>query len=426
MVSLRHIIVTILSLPMSKRYYTILFLFLSTFLITVASLTSSCNKVFPSMINPESSVCGPITLSNSQTLLFSAGNDQFFANRDASTGLGPYFVATSCGSCHSSDNRGHPFTILTRFGQTDSTGNKFLAEGGPQLGSYCLPGYTPEQIPAGATSTKLIAPITAGVGFLEAVPDSEIIAMADSNINNPDGVRGHPNYGAIPSNIPVLYGAIPRPGGKYICRFGRKASVYSLLQQVAIAYNHDMGITSTYMPFNPYNYTDMSQPTAATVPEIDNTTFNTVVFYVTALQTPNQRNATDPTVLAGQALFSKIGCATCHKPTLTTGYSAIDGLAYQTFHPYTDLLVHDMGPGLDDGYTEGDATTAEWRTTPLWGLGLAPGVQGGTYYLLHDGRAHSIEQAITMHGGEAAVSAKRFSGLSSQQQSQLVTFLKSL
>ena len=117
------------------------------------------------MINPENGLCGPISLSGDQTILFSQGNDQFFATRTTATGLGPYFVATGCGSCHSSDNRGHPFTILTRFGQIDSTGNKFLAEGGPQLGTFCLPGYTPEQIPAGATSTKLIAPITAGVGF---------------------------------------------------------------------------------------------------------------------------------------------------------------------------------------------------------------------------------------------------------------------
>ena len=115
------------------------------------------------MINPSIGICGPVSLSNAQTVLFSAGNDAFFANRTAATGLGPYFVATGCGSCHSSDNRGHPFTILTRFGQTDSTGNKFLAEGGPQLGAFCLPGFMPEQLPPGATSSKLIAPITAGV-----------------------------------------------------------------------------------------------------------------------------------------------------------------------------------------------------------------------------------------------------------------------
>jgi CxxC motif-containing protein (DUF1111 family) len=391
----------------------------------IAAFTA-CSKLLPSMINPEDGLCGPVSLSNAQTILFSAGNDQFFANRTAATGLGPYFVGTGCGSCHTSDNRGHPFTILTRFGQSDTLGNTFLNEGGPQLGAFALPGYMAEQIPAGATSTRLIAPITAGVGFLEAVPDSEILNMAAANANNPDGVRGHPNYNTIPSFATPLNGAIPRGDGKYICRFGRKASVYSLQQQVANAYNRDMGITSTYMPFNPYNYLDQSLPTAPTVPEVDNTTFASVVFYVTALATPTQRNPTDSTVVYGARLFSQIGCAACHRPTLTTGYSPIDALSYQTFSPYTDLLVHDMGPGLDDHYTEGTAQTSEWRTTPLWGLGLAPGVQGGSVYLLHDGRAHSIQQAIGMHGGEAAVSAQRFGALSASDQNALITFLKSL
>jgi CxxC motif-containing protein (DUF1111 family) len=410
---------------MSKKSTILIFLFTIMVFITVISVTS-CKKIFPEMINPEDGLCGPITLSNAQTILFSQGNDQFFATRTTATGLGPYFVATGCGSCHSSDNRGHPFTILTRFGQTDSTGNKFLAEGGPQLGTFCLPGYTPEQIPPGATSSKFIAPITAGVGFLEAVPDSEIIAMAAANLNNPDGVRGHPNYNTIPSYVTPLNGAIPRADGKYICRFGRKASTYNLFQQVAQAYSHDMGITSSYLPVNPYNYLDQTTPPIASAPEIDNTTFYSVVFYVTALQTPIQRTPNDPTVQQGNALFIKIGCETCHKQTLTTGYSPIAGLSNQTFSPFTDLLLHDMGPGLDDHYTEGDAKTSEWRTTPLWGLGLAPGVQGGNVYLLHDGRAHSIAQAIQMHGGEAAVSAGRFSQLSAPDQAALIKFLQSL
>lgn len=378
------------------------------------------------MINPENGLCGPISLSNAQTILFSQGNDQFFANRTAATGLGPYFVGTSCGSCHSSDNRGHPFTILTRFGQSDTTGNKFLDEGGPQLGTFAIPGFTPEQLPAGATSARLIAPITAGVGFLEAVPDSEILALVAANKNNPDGVRGHPNYNTIPSYVTPLPGAIPRADGKYICRFGRKGAVYNLFQQTALAYNHDMGITSSYMPVNPYNYQDQTVPPTVTAPEIDNNAFYSVVFYVTCLQTPIQRNADDPQVQQGQKLFEQIGCESCHKETLTTGYSPISSLANQTIHPFTDLLVHDMGPGLDDHYTEGSAKTSEWRTTPLWGLGLAPGVQGGYYYLMHDGRAHSIEQAIAMHGGEASASSKRFSGLSSQDQATLIKFLKSL
>ena len=390
------------------------------------TIFSACSKLLPSMIDPSEGLCGPISLTSDQTILFSQGNDQFFANRSASTGLGPYFVATGCGSCHSSDNRGHPFTILTRFGQSDTTGNTFLAEGGPQLGTFCLPGLTPEQLPAGASSTRLIAPITAGVGFLEAVPDSEILALAAANQTNPDGVRGHPNYNTIPTYAAILNGAIPRADGKYICRFGRKGATYNLVQQVANAYNHDMGITSSFMPYNPYNYLETAAPTAPSTPEIDNNTFNSVVFYVTCLQTPVQRNPTDPTVLYGNQVFTQIGCETCHQQTLTTGYSAIAGLAYQTFNPFTDLLVHDMGPGLDDGYTEGTAKTSEWRTAPLWGLGLAPNVQGGNTYLLHDGRAHSIQQAIQMHGGEAAVSAARFNNLTTADRNALLTFLKSL
>jgi CxxC motif-containing protein (DUF1111 family) len=395
-------------------------------IVLVVVAFTACSKLLPSMINPEIGICGPVSLTYEQTVLFSAGNDQFFANRTAATGLGPYFVATGCGECHSSDNRGHPFTILTRFGQTDSTGNKFLSQGGPQLGAFCLPGYTPEQLPPGATSTKLIAPITAGVGFLEAVPDSEILALGAANVNNPDGVRGHPNYDSIPSYALILNGSFPRFDGKYICRFGRKGAVYSLLQQVTLAYNHDMGITSTYMPYNPFDYLDQTGPSPPGPPEVDNATLQSVVFYVTCLATPIQRNPTDSTVTYGGGVFNQIGCAVCHQPTLTTGYSPIAALSNQTFNPFTDLLVHDMGPGLDDGYTEGDAKTSEWRTAPLWGLGLAPNVQGGYAYLLHDGRAHSIEQAIEMHGGEAGASEGRFANLSASDKAALITFLKSL
>jgi len=400
-------------------------LFVISLLIGGIAAFTACSKLLPSMVNPEEGLCGPVSLDNAQTVLFSTGNNAFFANRTASTGLGPYFVATGCGSCHTSDNRGHPFTILTRFGQSDTLGNTFLNEGAPQLGTFALPGFMPEAIPPGASSTKLIAPITAGVGFLEAVPDSEILNIAAANANNPDGVRGHPNWDTIPHFAIILNGSNSRADGKWICRFGRKGAVYSILQQVANAYNRDMGVTSSYMPYNPYNYLDQTLQEVS-APEVDNATFASVVFYCTALQTPEQRNATDSTVVYGSNLFNQIGCATCHRPTMTTGYSPIAALSYQTFAPFTDLLVHDMGPGLDDHYTEGTAQTSEWRTTPLWGLGLAPNVQGGTAYLMHDGRATSIQQAIELHGGEAAVSAQRFGALSASDQNALLTFLKSL
>ncbi|NDC42783.1 MAG: thiol oxidoreductase, partial [Chitinophagia bacterium] len=134
----------------------------------------------------------------------------------------------------------------------------------------------------------------------------------------------------------------------------------------------------------------------------------------------------DANVVAGKALFLRTDCAKCHTPALTTGAYSIEALAYKTFYPYTDLLMHDMGAGLDDGYTEGNAKTAEWRTPALWGLGLSKNAQGGQYFLLHDGRAHSISEAITLHGGEAANSVNKYRALSAAEQQQLITFLESL
>jgi CxxC motif-containing protein (DUF1111 family) len=125
-------------------------------------------------------------------------------------------------------------------------------------------------------------------------------------------------------------------------------------------------------------------------------------------------------------VFNQINCASCHKPTLTTGYSNIEALSFKEFHPYTDLLLHDMGSGLDDGYTEGNALTSEWRTPPLWGLGLSPSAQGGQYFLMHDGRARSIEEAILLHGGEAENSKNQFLNLSETEKADLIKFLESL
>ena len=131
-------------------------------------------------------------------------------------------------------------------------------------------------------------------------------------------------------------------------------------------------------------------------------------------------------MVAGEALFEQIGCAGCHLPTLTTGPSEIPQLDRVAFHPYTDLLLHDMGPELDDGYTEGRATTAEWRTTPLWGLGLSADFQGGQPFYLHDGRARTLEEAIGFHGGEGAASRAAFQALSPEDRARVLAFLESL
>jgi CxxC motif-containing protein (DUF1111 family) len=161
-------------------------------------------------------------------------------------------------------------------------------------------------------------------------------------------------------------------------------------------------------------------------PEVSNNTVQNVVFYLQTLKAPIQRDAANTEVIKGKNIFTQIKCSGCHTPQLKTGYSPIAALSNKTFYPYTDLLLHDMGSGLDDGYTEGSAKTAEWRTPPLWGIGLSPNAQGGQYFLLHDGRAKSIEQAIEMHGGEAQQSKNNYMQLSAQDKEALIKFLKSL
>lgn len=381
---------------------------------------ASCDKVEPIAPAQDQILDGLVDgLTYAQSAQHQNGdndfNNQIFT---PATGLGPIFVNTSCGSCHAGDGKGVPFTTLIRFGQTDSTGNHFLNQGGPQLQNRAIPGYEPEQIPAGATFAKFTPPIVTGLGFIEAVPDSEILRFAAENLSDQDGIQGHPNYNTPHSFVIPFDYSIPQ-GAKYICRFGKKASVYNLLEQAANAYNQDIGITSIFEPMDVYSHLSID-------PEVSANTVNDVVFYLETLKAPIQRNQTDPDVMAGKQMFTTINCAGCHRPQLTTGYSTIQPLSNKTFSPFTDLLVHDMGPGLDDGYTEGSAKTSEWRTAPLWGLGLAPNSQGGKYFLLHDGRARSIEEAILMHGGEATIIVNRFKQLSSAQQQQLIKFLQSL
>jgi CxxC motif-containing protein (DUF1111 family) len=159
---------------------------------------------------------------------------------------------------------------------------------------------------------------------------------------------------------------------------------------------------------------------------VSSATVANVVFYLKTLRVPPRREADHPEVLAGEQLFEQVGCAGCHVPAMTTGASELAVLDRVEFHPYTDLLLHDMGPGLDDGYTEGVATTSEWRTAPLWGIGIQESFQGGEAYYLHDGRARTLREAIEWHDGEGAASRDAFDALSSEDQERLLRFLRSL
>jgi len=258
-----------------------------------------------------------------------------------------------------------------------------------------------------------------GLGFLDAVTDAFLIALSDPNDTNGNGISGHPHYTNIPSYVDVRINAIPS-NGKYITRFGKKGAAYNLLHQTSGAYNQDMGITSIFEPIDPATQLEVD-------PEVSTQTVNDVVAYLKTLKAPIQRNTNDPAaVVAGQQLFTQIECSGCHTPTMETGFSPISALSYKTFSPYTDLLLHDMGPGLDDNYTEGHALTSEWKTLALWGLGLSFEAQGGMVFLLHDGRATTIDQAITFYGGEATGSKNKYDQLSETEKQQLITFLKSL
>ncbi len=390
------------------------------FLAGLLALGPGCEKTFPDAPADADLLDGPVEgLSNDQARQFLAGdiafNTEIFT---AATGLGPLFVATSCGSCHPGDGKGHPTNALIRFGQSDSTGNQFLHLGGPQLQHRALPGYGPEQLPAGAPFAKLLPPANTGLGFLEMVPDADILALADPDDLDGDGISGRPNWVTLPGYLSPRPDAVAQHG-KYIGRFGKKAAVYDLLQQTANAYNQDMGVTSTYAPIDTYSGAEID-------PEVPNQTVEDVAFYLRTLKAPITRNTSGPDVTTGKLLFEQSGCARCHTPALHTGASPIAALAFREIAPYTDLLLHDMGPELDDGYTEGTALSSEWRTPPLWGLGLSKTTQGGQYYLLHDGRANSIEAAILLHGGEGAGSRDKFKTLSETERRQLIAFLESL
>lgn len=390
------------------------------FLFGIFTLALSCKKIMPPAPAEDELLDGPIPgLTGAENDLFLKGdvafNDEVFTPQ---TGLGPIFVANSCASCHPGDGKGHPFTTLTRFGQTDSTGNQFLALGGPQLQNRAIPGYMPETIPSGASSAKILPPANTGLGFLDAVTDAAIIAMSDPNDNDADGISGVPNWVNVPQYCQLRSGAIAN-NGKYIGRFGKKGAAYDLLQQTANAYNQDMGVNSTFEPIDTYTKQEVD-------PEVSNATIHNVVFYLKTLKAPVQRNKEDVNVIAGKQLFISIGCNKCHKEELVTGPSPISVLSNKTFYPYTDLLLHDMGSGLNDNYTEGSAKTFEWKTPALWGLGLSKNSQGGNYFLMHDGRAHSIDEAIRLHGGEALQIKMNYESLSEGDKAKLIKFLESL
>ena len=216
-------------------------------------------------------------------------------------------------------------------------------------------------------------------------------------------------------------------GAKTLGRFGWKAGRATVRQQVAAAFNGDIGITSPLFPEEncPAIQTACREAPNGGTPEITPSRLDSVALYARTLAVPALRDAEDEQVRRGYRLFEEFGCASCHLPTLETGPSDIEALAYQVFHPFTDLLLHDMGEGLADGRPEFDAGGREWRTPPLWGLGLLEEVNGFRF-LLHDGRARTPAEAILWHGGEAEGAMEAFRGASAEERAALLRFLESL
>lgn len=369
--------------------------------------------------------------------------------------LGPVFDNVSCESCHLGDGRGRPpvggepfESLLFRasvpglgphggprpvpgFGlqlQLRSTGmlpdaaavvqyvesSGVFSDGTPfQLRSptYTLTGIR-QALPMGTLISPRVAPAVVGLGLLEAVPEFEVLAIAAAQALIGQ-VSGRPNY---------VWDEIR--GRLALGRFGWKANNPSLMQQTAGAYNGDMGITTSLFPAEPCEGADPA--CARHAPELSDQTVADVAFYTQTLGVPARRNLNDPVALAGEVLFHQSGCASCHIATLRTGALAgVPEVSNQVIHPYTDLLVHDMGPALADNRPDFRASGREWRTAPLWGIGLVETVNGHTNFL-HDGRARSLIEAVLWHGGEAAAAQGRVKQMTAAERAALVAFLKSL
>ena len=388
----------------------------------------------------------------------------------ARDGLGPLFNTMSCQSCHVRDGRGRPphpgeamTSMLVRLsvpGDDSEADARQRTRGGVvphpdyggQLQSGAIAGVQPEarvvtlwtehsgqyadgtpfrlrspryvleQAAYGPPGDDLllsgrVAPALPGVGLLDAIDVADLRALADPDDGNGDGISGRLNQ---VWDVTLQASA---PG-----RFGWKAEQPNVRQQVAGAFQGDIGITSSLFPEDTLTASqrELVRAPHGGRPEVSDEILELVTFYCKTLAVPARRGHDDPLVQRGEALFSELGCSACHVDTFVTGDDpGFPELSGQTIHPYTDLLLHDMGPGLADDRPVFAASGREWRTPPLWGLGLLYLVNRHTD-LLHDGRARDHAEAILWHGGEAQASRDRFVALDAADRRALVVFLKSL
>jgi CxxC motif-containing protein (DUF1111 family) len=356
--------------------------------------------------------------------------------------LGPGFVARSCISCHVNNGRALPPAINEPMQQSVvRIAANAQGQAHPQLGSTLQsqsvaevaestlvlgryerihgeyedgmpfelrrPIYTFKGTPAKYYSVRLTPPLV-GLGLLEAIKESSIIALADPQDINGDGISGRLQTLADPESDRLLLG-----------RFGYKAGQAKVRHQIGAAFNTDMGVTTSLFPT--LDGMSETQP-----PEITDTQLDHLTRYIFTLGVNARRYMDHPVAMRGENLFASAGCIKCHHTHFTTSpFHPLAELRSQTIHPYTDLLLHDMGAALADNLGEQQATGAEWRTAPLWGIGLTTGVSGGEAYL-HDGRARTLEEAILWHGGEGERSMQAFRRMPLADRNALLMFLKSL
>jgi CxxC motif-containing protein (DUF1111 family) len=266
-----------------------------------------------------------------------------------------------------------------------------------------------------ALTSSRVAPAMIGLGLLEAVPQSTLEALADPDDADGDGISGRLNK------------LTDHFGHPAIGRFGWKANVATIPEQAAGAALGDIGLTTTLNPKQncPAVQDSCRGAAAQSDPEVSDSFFARLVLYARTLAVPRARPTDDATFQKGIATFRDFGCSSCHVPTMMTGEAELPELANQTIHPFTDLLLHDMGEGLADHRPDGGATGSEWRTAPLWGIGLIPRVNGHDR-LLHDGRARGLDEAILWHGGEAEKAKEAFRTASKVDRDALIAFLQSL
>ncbi len=395
----------------------------------------------------------------------------------ASDGLGPVYNARACQDCHLKDGRGHApdadddnrVSMFLRLsvpgGPVPDAITEWLATRpdptyGSQLQDFAAPGLVPEgrmqityaehpvtmadgtvvslrqptyaitDLGYGAMSSDLmlsprVAPQMIGLGLLEAIPATDILALQDPGDADGDGISGRAQI--VPS---VEYG-VPMLG-----RFGQKAGAATVREQSAGAFSSDMGLSTPLHP-EPWGDCQMAQTPCRAAPhgqepgkrdglEVDAASLDLVTFYSRNLGVPERRNTDAPQVLRGKEVFHTLNCAGCHTPKHVT--NRLEGQPEQSLQliwPYTDLLLHDMGPDLADNRSEGRATGAEWKTPPLWGIGLTETVSGHTQFL-HDGRARTLLEAVLWHGGEAQAARDGVVNLSTADRTALIAFLESL